>query len=571
MNLGIGESIRRIEEIQEAVQAGYEAASGETLAAKIQRDREAAKLAKTGGLGGWVGAGVENALKEIWYSVGRTMGVMADGAMSGMVDKARLVNDPDILARGDIDLGEHFKSILTAATDEQKDDPVYNAIRLLSAIKLAIDVIMQTSAITGQKYVVQPLMANIRPSLLNVAELQEMIRRNPEEAPHFRETLAKLGHPDGDINRLNSLAEQLTPLGTIITAYLRGYAKDEDIDALLAKMGFSAQTTDWLKRGSLYVPQTPDLIRFAVREVYDPEISTAYGQAEGLAKNWANMEADAKAAGLSEDTFRKYWMAHWELPSIMQGFEMFHRGVIDKAKLESLFVALDIMPGWREDLTAIAYRPYTRVDVRRMHKLGILDNEQTKRAYMDLGYDEEKAQGMLDFTIAYNADPEESEKTSKDKEKEKERDLTKSDILRVYKAGIIGASTASEFLGNMGYDSQEVDYLISRIDFEVEQDRIESYLKLYHDQYIRGQLTTKDLEEKFGGLGLTGEQQGRLFEQWAIEDQTKAVIPSKAELVRFLQKEIIDQDTFKDQLRRRRYTEQAIAWYIEDITGEKPQ
>ena len=82
------------------------------------------------------------------------------------------------------------------------------------------------------------------------------------------------------------------------------------------------------------------------------------------------------------------------LPSIGQGFEMLHRRVIEDADLDLLLRALDVMPFWREKLKDISYNPLTRVDVRRMHRIGVLEEEGVFNAYLDVGYNEENAQLM---------------------------------------------------------------------------------------------------------------------------------------------------------------------------------
>ncbi|GAI69295.1 unnamed protein product, partial [marine sediment metagenome] len=90
--------------------------------------------------------------------------------------------------------------------------------------------------------------------------------------------------------------------------------------------------------------------------------------------------------------------------SILQGFEMLHRDVITPEQLNSLFMATDIMPWWREKLQAISYSPLTRVDVRRVFKMGIIDREQVYRTYLDLGYNEEKAEWLTSFTEMQNTE-----------------------------------------------------------------------------------------------------------------------------------------------------------------------
>jgi len=139
-----------------------------------------------------------------------------------------------------------------------------------------------------------------------------------------------------------------------------------------------------------------DLITMSVREVFSPDIAQKFGQFEDFPADFATY---AKQQGVSDEWAKRYWAAHWVLPSITMAFDMLHRGVIDQATINQLLRAQDIMPFWRDKITAISYNPYTRVDVRRMHKAGVLSEDEVLTAYKDLGYDDVKALKMTDFTL----------------------------------------------------------------------------------------------------------------------------------------------------------------------------
>ena len=118
-------------------------------------------------------------------------------------------------------------------------------------------------------------------------------------------------------------------------------------------------------------------------------------------------------------------------------FEMLHRRIIDEPKLRQLMAAQDIIPGWRDELIAISYRPYTRVDIRRMHDVGVLDEDEVYEAYQDIGYNDEKARTLTDFTIALNSDdPDDIEPLD---------GLTRSSIIAAYKDGIIDRPTPTRY------------------------------------------------------------------------------------------------------------------------------
>jgi hypothetical protein len=142
------------------------------------------------------------------------------------------------------------------------------------------------------------------------------------------------------------------------------------------------------------------------------------------------------------------------------------------------------------------------VDVRRMEDLGLLTDDELLRMYLDWGYDEENARRMVIWTKQYVALPdllarfrngwitldelkEELLKLGMKKEKvdeiietkikntlkpertQRERDLTKSEIIKGVKKGILDIETAKEMLMRLGYDEFEAEYIIV-VNIEVE-------------------------------------------------------------------------------------------------------
>ncbi|GAI92471.1 unnamed protein product, partial [marine sediment metagenome] len=262
---------------------------------------------------------------------------------------------------------------------------------------------------------------------------------------------------------------------------------------------------------------------------YTPEIAEAFGQYEGLDMVLEQAAADIKAIGMSKETFGKLWASHWLLPSVGQGFEMMQRGVIptestaaEPLGLDRLMTALDIMPAWRDKLTAISYHPYTRVDVRRMHKIGTLDDADLVKAYMDLGFDREKAEKMRDFTIQYNFRPPEIDRTEEDTERAKQKDLTKADVLNGYYDGLLTPDETAEVLDRLGYSEAEIVYYKSRVDFERDTEEVDTQINEYHDLYVFHIIDFNEAQDKIGELNLPAERAERLFRKWDIERRARA-------------------------------------------------
>ncbi|GAH80833.1 unnamed protein product, partial [marine sediment metagenome] len=178
--------------------------------------------------------------------------------------------------------------------------------------------------------------------------------------------------------------------------YLRGILNKPSLFHRLRQLGYTDTRIEEMIQTYPAIPGPGDLFRLVAKEAFEPDIVKYYGYDEEFP---AEQVKWLKAQGITEDWARKYWYAHWEPPSIQAGYEMLHRGVIDARELFDLYRTVEIPPFWRDKLTKIAYNPFTRVDVRRMHKAGVLSEAELLRAYMDVGYDAEKAGKMTEFTI----------------------------------------------------------------------------------------------------------------------------------------------------------------------------
>ena len=398
---------------------------------------------------------------------------------------------------------------------------------------------------------------------LNGTQLVMLKWRNKLSDDEFYAEAKKIGFAIHEINSLETTLRGLPPAQQLIMVKWRTDMPDVEFYAEAERIGWGKKEIDDLAKTFEAIPSAQDVIAFAVREVYTPEIAEAFGQYEGGEAVYNQAESDIKAIGMSKPTFTKYWAAHWALPGIREGYEMLHRDVIKGDELDRLMVALDIMPFWRDKLKLISFNPYTRVDVRRMHKIGILTIEELKRAYMDLGYDDEHAQGMTDFTIKYNYEPPQNELTSAEVEVAKERDLTKADVLNGYKTALLEVNEVKEALATLGYSDDEIDYYLAKIDYAKEKDETDTYLKNYHDAYLKNVMSYNEMTDKLDELNLTGARKVFLLKMWDLEKLTKTNKPTKSELMTFFRKEIIDEPTLKTELAGLGYSERYVNWYIE--------
>lgn len=290
----------------------------------------------------------------------------------------------------------------------------------------------------------------------------------------------------------------------IIAYQLRQDPNLADLPSQLRRIGIHPAYHSLYRELAYQIPPIADIITMAVREAFTPDIAAKFGQYEDYPPD---LEKWAEKKGLSGQWSRRYWAAHWSLPSPQQGFEMLHRGVVTQEELNLLLRALDIMPFWREKLTKVAYRRLTRVDIRRMYRVGVLTEVEVYEAYLELGYNERDARRMSDFTV---------KQTLATQSK-----FTSRDIITAYTKYMITRSEASSLLYQVGVKPENVAFILSTAEYkgawELTDDRISAIRNLYKKEVYTADKTRAELLR----LDMPAERVDVLMEQWYIDEKDK--------------------------------------------------
>jgi len=455
----------------------------------------------------------------------------------------------------------------------------------------------------------------LRPRL-DPASLMQCIHRGTLSPLTVMNELGARGYTTPDINLMQNLSYGRLPPATLINAVLRGEIPRSLAETDIKAQGWRDQDVDLLFRLAQVIPPVPDLISMAVREVFTPEIAERFGQFEDLPTPFVEWAA---RVGMSAEWAKRYWGAHWRLPTSIQAFEMYHRGVIDHSDLQLLLRALDIMPYWRDKLLQIAYKPYTRVDTRRMYGLGVLDRDEVKRAYLDLGYDEVKAEAMTEFTVRYEDEGgannlaryrsmsqslvtkayelgkiSEAEATTRlldlgydietsnlllallDAEKEISetpqmlgefrRDM-RAIIERGYERKTISPETALSMLVDLGFGENEAEYMLLAVNAAYQQKSTERILSIIGRAYILRAITPTRTYELLGQLNLPAPQQSQVMAEWDVERNIRDRRLTESQYRKAYNSKIIDLDEYAESLRGLGYTERDIEILVALMTG----
>lgn len=467
----------------------------------------------------------------------------------------------------------------------------------------------------------QTMMAALTEQIPDFGLAVDLLRRGRYTEPDFRRTLGRQGFKPDMIEKLRELADRpLDPL-TSERAWLRGLIAEQRHNENLRAAGLNAETSSTHKALAFQLPPPQDLIRFLVREVFNPDIVARFGQDQ-------DFPADAvprfKEIGLSEQTARQYWAAHWDLPSPGQGFEMFHRGVITADDLQVLLKALDVMPFWRGKLTQIAYNILPRRVLAQLVQEELIDEAGTTRVHTDLGFRPEDAarmtelvfkradfaarnrvrtdvqrafvQGLIDDgdfqallkqvgfgpnRIAFalteaKADkalqPLVEEKEANDGEINRQREVTKADVLAAFRSGLLAAGEAKDFLVSLEFGGETADFLVeSETHRRIVEEKtfLARQIKRRFDAHL---LDRQGAEKLLLDVGYAAPETLRLTKLWVAErdaddalNRKRERMPSRTDLNDWLKKSVIDATTWANYMARLGYGDAEIGFYLEEF------
>ena len=404
----------------------------------------------------------------------------------------------------------------------------------------------------GANFLRRNLAKNLRSSLPDVFSIIDSAFIAPEKVGEVRDVMREMGLSEEHIDLIFLAKYRLYDEGTIRDLTLRGVLSPDKARERLRELGYTDTRIQELSQLWEIIPPIQDLITMVAREAFEPDIVQEIGldaefptdQSEWMLKH-----------GLSEEWQHRYWRAHWVEPSIEMGFEMLHRedpdnpghSIIDLNQLDTLFRIQEIPPYWRDKLTKIAYQPYTRVDVRRMHDLGVIDDNQLLQAYKDLGYDDEKALNMANFTLRYNAG------TGKE--------LSQTQVTKAFKKGLIEESDAIVLIEQLGYSNAQADFIVSMAAYEQEIEYQDQVIDNIKDQYQDNRIDAITARGQLDALDLPSKAVDIYMATWELKRLNNVKKPSKTDLDKFLRNKVITNDQYRFEMEKLGYGFEYINWY----------
>lgn len=388
--------------------------------------------------------------------------------------------------------------------------------------------------------------------VLSPGDVSAAYRRRLIEFEPAKTTIRKSGFSEDDARILLDNAQESPAEDVLLALWLRGDVSNERLNQIMFQRGYDQEWVDHFKTLAFEIPPLDDIIRMGRRLVFDPEIVSQFKLDDDFQQPVADWAAKK---GLSTEWVHRYWQAHWDLPSVNQGFEMLQRGVIDRASLDLLFRDSGMAPGWRDKLLQIAYSPLSRVDIRRMNKLGLLDEAGVKDAYMQIGYDSVNAERLTQFTIKANTAKPLPDFGALGK-------TSVSSILSFLADGVLTQPEAIDLLVKTGKTNEAAQAFVFDEVLKMERknraDEVAHILTLVKG----GLLETAAATDQLHKLNLTTPELDKATTQLLRIQQQSVTLPTQAQGASMLKAGVISEQDYKDLLTTHGYAPKWVAAFV---------
>ena len=371
----------------------------------------------------------------------------------------------------------------------------------------------------------------------------------------------------------------------VITLYNRQAIDINECNRLLQKFGgYTDQVKEYYRELGTLIPGPSDLIRFSVREAFNPgQVALLELDAEidenSTAEKWIARQGLGESVlyegGVPvdrENWFEKYWYAHWQLPSPTQIHEFYHRLRPDRMQryvgavpgvtpftfdtMNAYLKANDYTPPVRRWLAAVNFKTPRLIDQRNMYYADVITRQEFIEFQRDLGYTPEDAEAVAKLA---------------DIEKKRWQYRRRTNLLDKYDTAWVGQIVESFRVGAIGVEQFERDMIwaigspeAANAQIQAEKMRknnkvIREYIGMVRSGFFTGEMSAESALQILmdGGVNpIHADQQVTLWE--ARMTLPRRVIAAR-KLVEWYVMQLIDAQNLIDRMTRLGYSPQSTA------------
>jgi len=393
---------------------------------------------------------------------------------------------------------------------------------------------------------------SFRPDLPDIGSVLRNWFLNPEHRDRIKEILAQYGIKTEDFDLLFDSMKQAFDPDTIREMQMRGLLSPGRAAEELKRNGFTNQQAEQMQSIFWRLPGVQDVIRFAVKEAFDEGAARELGLDEEYPEQLTEL---GEKQGVKEEYLKYYWRAHWTLPSPTQATEMYHRLGWSEKQLDDMLRWADYPKNVRENFLNIKDRLPTRVDIRRLLRDGHISTEEAVRLYKQMGYSEENAVNLVRLAGTMYS--------------ESEKDLTRSQIISGYNKGVINRRDTEELLENLGYDGDEIDFILDLEDYQRAENYRDKQIKAVHRRFEMGIFNRDQALSALTGLDLDQDRVTQILDEWELDRLEDLETPSRAVLGRWFKKGVIQEDQYRSEMKQIGWIDKYIDYFISELSPEE--
>lgn len=286
--------------------------------------------------------------------------------------------------------------------------------------------------------------------------------------------------------------QYLPPEGQIIVALWRGLITREDANEWFAKFGYTDEWISKVEELFKFLPSPEALVNWQAKEVFEPKMIEHYG----LGSEFDELDLSLfEKVGVSQEQAFNFWVAHWKHPEWQSITDMYHRGLIEYEDIERWFRLVEIPPYWRDKMIGISWDLPNRIETRMMARYGLVDKQWLVDHLKRIGLHEDYRDIAADFMLAMGIRTDLSSRYGKgwitaeevkseiqktglteqigdrlyqwivdntqNERTETEKKATKSEIIKGVKKEIITRDEGLSLLQDLGYGSEEADFVLN--------------------------------------------------------------------------------------------------------------
>jgi len=386
--------------------------------------------------------------------------------------------------------------------------------------------------------------------------LEALIRAGfvaPEKMWYIKKELQKHGFSEDAQDFLFLSQYRLYDKEEIMKLWLRGALDTDKMYERMRELGFTDTRTAELAHLYEIIPGPSDLFHLVAKEAFEPDQIAKFGLDEEFPEDQVKW---LEKQGVNRFWAEKYWAAHWEQPSPQQVWEMLHRGLVTAQDMDQYFRVIELPKFWRDRMTQISYSPYTRVDLRRLWKEGIItDVDEIFKEYKWQGYDDQHALNLTKFAIA---DAEQDDK-----------ELSTSQVLSAYERKLVNKEQAKSLLSLVGYDENRSEFILTSKDYEIEEKFTTKKINVVKEKYIKRVYDKWQAYADLNRLNLAADYISYLLEDWELDFIKQEKLPTRGDIIKWWQQKIIVNDVFVEYMIKLGYSKEHAELMLESLKKDE--